>query len=155
MCDNLDRCTFSRHWDVSKGHLCPDWNIEAFLMRLKYLERSWLLDLCDFRSPWAPAFPTNMSLFREGIYCSTNRPCALSSAGSVWTKPSMVARDIMKENTLLVPFESSYAIAIEWHSGRAFFLLPKSTCACKYSGDMKRFLPEYNVGWVDFLFWGK
>ena len=32
MCENVHRCTFSRQLDVSNGHLCPKWNIEAFLM---------------------------------------------------------------------------------------------------------------------------
>ena len=33
MCDNLHRCTFSRHYlSMSNGHLCPVWNKEAFLM---------------------------------------------------------------------------------------------------------------------------
>jgi len=33
MCENVHRCTFSRQLDVSNGHLCPKWNIEAFLMK--------------------------------------------------------------------------------------------------------------------------
>ena len=43
MCENVHRCTFSRQLDVSNEHLCPKWNIEAFLMfGLSYL--------CCFRS---------------------------------------------------------------------------------------------------------